>query len=55
MWPMLNKAISNSVVSSVEPLLNNLVKGANVKMKFAKFTLGLDPIVLASVKARTWT
>lgn len=53
MWPFLNRAISNSVVSSVEPILNKLVEGANVKMKFSKFTLGLDPIVLVSVKAVT--
>lgn len=53
MWPFLNRAISNSVVSSVEPILNQLVEGSNVKMNFSKFTLGIEPMVLASIKAIT--
>ena len=51
MWPFLNKAISNSVVSSVEPLLNKLTAAAKLKLVFSKFTLGLEPPVLVSVKA----
>ena len=53
MWPFLNRAISNSVVGSVEPILNKLVEGTNVHMKFSRFTLGIDPLVLVSVKAVT--
>ena len=53
MWPFLNRAISNSVVGSVEPILNKLVEGTNVRMKFSRFTLGIDPLVLVSVKAVT--
>ena len=52
-WPFLNRAISNSVVSSVEPILNKLVEGSNVKMKFSKFTLGIEPLVFVSIKAVT--
>ena len=52
-WPFLNRAISNSVVSSVEPILNRLVEGSNVKMKFSKFTLGIEPLVFVSIKAVT--
>ena len=51
MWPFLDKAISNSVVSSVEPLLNKLTAAAKIKLVFSKFTLGLEPPVLVSVKA----
>lgn len=52
-WPFLNRAISNSVVSSVEPILNRLVEGAKVKMKFSKFTLGISPLTFVSIKAVT--
>ena len=51
MWPHLNRAISNSVVGSVEPLLNRLVEASKVKLHFSKFTLGIEPPVLVSVKA----
>ena len=52
-WPFLNRAISNSVVSSVEPILNRLVEGSNVKMNFSKFTLGIEPLVFVSIRAVT--
>ena len=53
MWPFLNKAISNSVVWSVERPLNRLVdrSGPISSCKFSKFTLGLEPLIFVSVKA----
>ena len=33
--------------------MNKLVEGTNVHMKFSRFTLGIDPLVLVSVKAVT--
>ena len=49
-WPFLNRAISNSVVGAVEPLLNKLVQGSPIKnLHFSKFTLGTEPLVFASV------
>ena len=37
----------------MEPILNKLVEGSNVKMKFSKFTLGIEPLVFVSIKAVT--
>ena len=49
-WPFLNRAISNSVVGAVEPILNKLVQGSPIKnLHFSKFTLGTEPLVFASV------
>ena len=49
-WPFLNRAISNSVVDAVEPILNKLVQGSPIfNLHFSKFTLGTEPLVFASV------
>ena len=49
-WPFLNRAISNSVVDAVEPILNKLVQGSPFRnLHFSKFTLGTEPLVFASV------
>jgi hypothetical protein len=49
-WPFLNRAISNSVVDAVEPILNKLVQGSPIRnLHFSKFTLGTEPLVFASV------
>ena len=55
MWPHLDKAISTTVINALEPVLNSLVNKTKrtTTLKFSKFTLGLEPPVLASVKVFT--
>jgi hypothetical protein len=52
MWPHLDKAISTTVINALEPVLNSLVNKSKrtTTLKFSKFTLGIEPPVLASVK-----
>lgn len=55
MWPHLDKAISTSVIDALEPVLNSLVNRTKktTTLKFSRFTLGIEPPVLASVKVFT--
>ena len=53
MWPSLDKAIAVSVVEALEPTLNDLAKSTGMSMNFKKFTCGVEPPILASVKVST--
>lgn len=53
MWPMLDKAIAKSVIEALEPTLNDLARTSGLSLNFKKFTCGVEPPILASVKVST--